>query len=225
MGIFDKLRKKNNQPTSRSVTPNPTTKPPFNLIISATKDGRCQIEFEDHKANDFKQFYDTTRLIINGKPIIIKGHTLYDCDISWYGSTDAILLGPEGEKYGRRNQYENILAEIDINQIQIDGRYCQFVMRQLLNRKRVLRYLEKGLRESPDTPCGKYIGGVRYLEEAKLDKFFSCDVGLAAHSLPEMVARREKHKQELESQKARQIAENRAKIQELQNKIKNLSER
>ena len=222
MGIFDKLRKKNNQPTSRSVTPNPTTKPPFNLIISATKDGRCQIEFEDHKANDFKQFYDTTRLIINGKPIIIKGHTLYDCDISWYGSTDAILLGPEGEKYGRRNQYENILAEIDINQIQIDGRYCQFVMRQLLNRKRVLRYLEKGLRESPDTPCGKYIGGIQMTSNGYA-KVFNQYIGNIAHNTNEMKMQREIYKRQEEQRKAAEIAEKQQQIRDLQKQIEELS--
>ncbi len=225
MGILDRFKKKKEEPApSYSIPSSPNTKPPFDLIVTATKDGRCQMEFEDHKA-DMKQFYDITRLIINGKPININGHVLYDCDISWYGSTDAILLGPDGEKFGRRNEYKNILAEIDMGRMQTDSRYCQFVMRGLLNRKRVLRYLEKGLRDSPDIPCGKYVGGVRYLEGGKLDKFFSCDVGQAAHSSPEMVSMREKHKQREEAKRAAEIAERQARIQRLNDEIDDLSGR
>lgn len=223
MGFLDRFKKKPEPPASYSIPSSPTVKPSFDLIVSATKDGRCQMEFEDFKADELKQFYDRTRLIINGKPITIKGHTLYDCDIAWYGSTDAVLLGPEGEKHGRRNDFKNILAEIDISRMQTDSRYCQFVMRGLLNRKRVLRYLEKGLRDSPDLPCGKYVGGVRYLENGELDKFFSCEVGEVAHSSPEMTSKREAHKRNQEAIKARQIAENQARIQRLQDEIADLS--
>lgn len=225
MGFLDKFRKRKEEPTSYSVPTAPYAKQPFELTVSATKDGRSQLEFVDHQSDDLKQFYDVTRLIINGNPINVNGHTVYDCDIAWYGSTDAIYFGPRGEELGRRNDFKNILTEIDMGRIQTDRNYCQYVMRQLLNRKRVLSYLEKGLTDSPDIPCGKYVGGVRYLENGNLEKFFSVDVGKIAHSSSEMKSMRAMHRSEQEAKRARQIAKNRAEIQRLQSEINHLSDR
>lgn len=194
----------------------------YSIHMSHTKDGRLQIDFQDNKT-DMKHFYDTTRLIVNDKPIQIGQYTIYDCDISWYGSTDATMLDKNGEEFSRKTEYRSILAEIDIDKMQNDSNYCEFVMKSLLNQDRVQEYLERGLQDSPEIPCGRYVGGVKDNGDGTYNKYFSTGVGLISHSSPKMVHQRNEYKRMQEAKKDRQISERQAEIKRLQNEIDSLS--
>ena len=96
------------------------------------------------------------------------------------------------------------------------------VMKDLLSKQRVERYLNKGLEENPDTPCGKYIGGVRKTPENQYQKFFSVQTGKACHNSEFMVNRRrevreaeERRRQQIRAQKEAQIQKLQAELDEM----------
>ena len=214
-------RKKDKQSISNMNMYNMYRKPPFNLSVSMTRDGNYQIEFKDKYAN-IRQFYDVTRLIVNKRPVNINGHNLYDCNISWYGSNDATILGPTNKSMGRRDDYKNILTEIDFRKLQTDSNYCQFVMKNLLNRNRVTKYLEQGLENNPQRPCGNYIGGVRTIG-GRLEKFFAANVGLSCHNSPTMIAKRRAYQRRQQAQKNKIIKGKYEQIRKLNREIDDLS--
>ena len=106
--------------------------------------------------------------------------------------------------------------------LSVDENYCSVVMRNLLDQKRVLKYLEDGLQETPERPCGKYIGGVRPTEKG-YDKFFSLPVGRASHNSDLMINCRRECRESIEAQKQREIANKKARIQQLQSEIDDMS--
>ncbi len=150
MGFLDKFKRnsENNIPVQKEE------KLPFDIKYSLTDDKKLQIDFLDRKA-DFKKGYDTTRLIINSQPM----ENIYNCSLSWYGENDCMMLDERGE-FGRRIDYSGILAQIDFNLLQTDKNYCYFVMKNLLEKHRIEEYIQRGLSDTPDYPCGKYIGGM-----------------------------------------------------------------
>lgn len=206
MGFFDRFKRKDSH--SNKVSDKQLSS---NIQYSMTSDGRLQIDFYDENA-DFKQFYDTTRLIINTKPLIMADHEIYNCIVSWYGKNDAIMPG------GRREEYRGVLAELDLGLIN-DHNYCSALMKLLLEKKRVERYLEDGLKETPEVPCGKYIGGVMRSEENEYEKFFSTPVGEASHNSDLMVNRRKEYRENLEIKRQQDIAKKQQEIIRLQQEV------
>ncbi len=163
MGFFDRFKKKDKQNTGNVVNNRQSVERlPFNVEYSQISNGNLQVEFYD-KNSDFKKFYDTTRLIIGRQPLNIEGHQVYNCAVSWYGQDDCQMFDEKTGKFDSLNaqEYRGVLAEIDLDLLQSDPNYCNMVMKGLLDKQRVERYLENGLQETPDQPCGKYIGGVR----------------------------------------------------------------
>ena len=118
----------------------------------------------------------------------------------------------------RAQEYRGVLAEIDLELLQTDPNYCNMVMKELLDKQRVERYLESGLQETPEHPCGKYIGGIRQTEKG-YGKFFSTIVGKASHNSELMVNRKQEHREMIEKQRQKAIADKKAQIEKLQSEL------
>lgn len=223
MGFFDRFKKDNKQNIDNVVNVvnnNQTVNQlPFDIEYSQMSNGNLQIEFYD-KNPDFKKFYDTTRLIVSKQPVNIEGHRIYNCAVSWYGHNDCQMFDEKTGQFDslRAQDYKGVLAEIDLELLQTDPYYCNIVMKGLLDKQRVERYLESGLQENPEIPCGKYIGGINQTEKG-YGKFFSTIVGQASHNSELMVNRRQEYRQRLEAQKQQVIAAKKAQIEKLQNEV------
>lgn len=191
----------------------------FEIKYGITNDGRLQIDFYDMQA-DFKQFYDTTRLIVSDETLNLANQEVCNCMVSWYGRDDCQMLDETTGKFEIQSakDYKDILAQIDINLLKSDSNYCNKVMKSLLNKKRVENYLEAGLEENPEHLCGNYVGGIRKNERG-YEKFFSTEVGKASHRSDLMVNKRHKHKEELEAKMQRAIYDKKAQIEKLNKEI------
>ena len=207
MGFFSR-KNKEKQPI---YTPN-YQRPPFQINYKTDKDGRLMIEFIDNKYK-VGRLYDTTRLVFTNMVENLNGKQVPNFLVSWYNQNDAVVLDNSCE-VGRRVDYSEIFADIDINLMQSDEQYCENVMKSLLNENRVESYLDRGLEDYPEYPCGMYIGGVILTQEG-YDKFFDVAAGREAHYKPYMVNRREKHKAKQQQRKQNQIVRNNAEIKRL----------
>lgn len=195
MGLFDKKKKETPQTQGASTMSPLQSRPPYELKVSEN-DGKYQIELIENSKPD-NQFYDTTRLIIDGYvPQYSKSNPpiqIMSCRISWYGQSDAIYLGADGKDSGRRGQYKTILVGIDPNLFRTDQNYLITMLRDLLNETRVSNYLQNGLQEHPQRPCGNYVGGLRPERDnpGKYEKFFNETIGKLVHNSPEMTSKRQ----------------------------------
>lgn len=150
----------------------------------------------------------------------IEGHQVHNCSVSWYGRNDCQVFDEKTGKFDslRAQEYRGVLAEIDLELLQSDPNYCHMLMKGLLDKQRVERYLENGLQETPEQPCGKYIGGVRQTEKG-YGKFFSTIVGKASHNSRLMINRRQEHRSRIEIQRKKAIADKKAQIEKLQSEL------
>ena len=215
MVLFDRFKKKN-----INVEPEVKKEPPtFEVKYSITSDGKLQVDFHDLK-KDFKQFYDTTRLIVDTNSAKkTEDSTVYDCLVSWYEERYEVL-----KKVGdslRALDYKDILAELDLDLLQNDEKYCKMVIKSLINEKRVERYLETGLQEEPELPCGKYVGGI-FKTEKGYEKLFDPDIGKKSHNSLLMRNKRCEHREMIRASRQREIDEKNAQIEKLQNEIDDL---
>ena len=220
MGFFDRFKKNDKQNIENAVNNRqPVGQLPFDVEYSTLSNGNLQVEFYDNDS-DFKKFYDTTSLTLGNKPLNIEGHQVYNCAVSWYGRSDCQMLDEKTGKLDslRAQDYRGVLAEIDLELLQSDPNYCNILMKGLLDKQRVERYLESGLQETPEQPCGKYIGGIRQTEKG-YGKFFSTIVGRVSHNSELMVNRRQEHREMIERQRQKTIADKKAQIAKLQNEL------
>ncbi len=213
MGFLDRFKKEKNENINETQQTLPSA-----LDSTITQDGKIQLEFYDSQA-DFKQFYDTTRLILNGQ-MQVNNTILTEALISYYSQNDAVMLNGNRE-IGRRAQYKKILMDVDINQLQSNPTYCDYVMKGLLNEKRVNSYLERGLQENPEQPCGNYVGGVR-LTERGYGKVFDAKIGKMIHEALPMKLKREEYRRRQEQEKQDSIARKKAEIERLQQEINDI---
>ncbi len=218
MGLLDKFKKKSN--TKEAST---TQQKDYNIKYSINGD-KLQIDFKENH-HEAEQSYDTTRLVVSLEPFIFAGRQVSNCAVSWYNSSDVIFVDPKfgGEQIEAR-QYVGVLAELDTQALQQDESYAYETMKSLLNKERVMRYINTGLEEKPKQPCGKYIGGIEK-EENSYIKFFSPDLGQASHYSDLMINRRREYRQKAEIQRQQEQikAEKRAQIQKLQQEIDDMS--
>lgn len=221
MGLFDRFRKEKEQ-KEQPIIKEQVNELPFEVQFGETEDGRLQVDFYDNKA-DFKQFYDTTRLIANPQPLNSYGDkNVLNCIVSWYGQDDAQMLNKRtGQEIGRRAEYRGILAQIDLNLLQTDPNYCYIVMKGLLEKKRVEKYLDRGLEENPELPCGKYIGGIEE-REGRYKKVFDPSVGRQSHYSNLMINRRKENREKQEISKQQEIENRKKQIEKLQAEIDDL---
>lgn len=231
MGFLDIFKKKDNQNSStkvnnrneiNSVAKPQMNKPPFEINYKVLPDGNFQVELYERNA-EFKKFYDITRLIISKQQQQLADHTVWDCSVSWYGKSDCHMIDPKTGILDspRALDYRNILAEFDVRLLQTDPNYCNAVMTDLMDKKRVAKYLSNGLDENSPNPCGKYIGGMQQAPNNYI-KFFYGPAGRASHYSPSMVAERQKQRIEMEQRKQQAIMNKRAEIARLQNELNSM---
>lgn len=104
MGIFDKFKKEQKTIKKEIIQEEKT---PYNIEKNITRDGKLQIDFYDRTVNKFKEFYDTTRIVIGENTEIVGGYEVQKALVSWYNQDDAIILNPQNkEEIGSRTQYE-----------------------------------------------------------------------------------------------------------------------
>ena len=222
MGLLDIFKRKENNIPKVNYEPR-VEQQPSNVNLKPTKDGRLQVDFYDSEA-EFRKFYDTTRLIVKGIPLNIEGQEVYECEVSWYGQNDCQMFHKETGEFSslRAINYREVLAQIDLDLLQNDPNYCQILMKGLLDKDRVEKYLENGLQETPQTPCGKYIGGIQQTEYGYI-KIFSQLVGQASHNSRSMVNKRQERRKQIEDLKRREIDNKKAQIAKLQSEIDDMS--
>lgn len=241
MGLFDRFLRKDTRNTgdTRDTGDREATKPverptsipqmPKLNRVQQVKDenGRLfyQLDYYDKDAS-FKQMYDTTRIVVDAVPTMIAGHQIYSAKVSWYGKNDAVYLDPQYGDMGRRNQFTDIKLGLDVNKFFSDPAYQAVLMRQLLDKNRIERYISQGLEDSPKTPCGNYIGHVGISSKSNSNeyrKIFSEAVGREVHYSHEMLTKREEYKQYQEQQRQAMMARKQAEIERLQKEIDDLS--
>ncbi|NLC88337.1 MAG: hypothetical protein GX682_06220 [Clostridiaceae bacterium] len=104
MGIFDKFKKEQKTIKKEIIQEEKT---PYNIEKNITRDGKLQIDFYDRTVNKFKEFYDTTRIVIGENTEIVGGYEVQKALVSWYNQDDGIILNPQNkEEIGSRTQYE-----------------------------------------------------------------------------------------------------------------------
>lgn len=229
MGLFS--RKNKIQPTNDMQAKNSmkaeSSQNLDTFYIKQSKD-RLQIDFIENKPK-VGQFYDTTRLIVQNRNINFPTSSIYDCFVSWYGQSDAVMIDHESGEFigGRRDNYTHVLAQIDLNLLKTDPMYLGVVMKYLLNESRVNRYMAVGMKTPEEIAkakaqgndsldlCGRYIGGIAG-KERNYQKFFDPSIGKKAHNLPDMVQARQKQKASRERAKQEEIAKLKAKLNEIE---------
>lgn len=186
------------------------------------KDGKRYLEINYYnEKSKFGQFYDTTRLIVNEEPSYVANSPIYHAKVSWYGMDDTCFFDNGCESY-RATDTRDILLGLDFGKLQ-DFDYLDLLMTQLLEKARVERYLQNGLQENVNQPCGNYVGAVGISKQTgNYVKEFNLAVGEAVHHSPEMVEARRIQRKELEKRRAaeRAILDNR--IAQLQRERNNL---
>ena len=218
MGLFDRFKK--NKKTENIIQQEKSS--PDKITFKMRNDGCLQVEFYDEGA-EFKKFYDTTRLLINEEPVVMAGHAVYKGSVSWYGREHGLMLNETTGKIENISaiQYRDILTEINLGLLQSDPEYTEMVMKDLLDKGRIERYLENGLREVPEHPCGKYIGGVKQTEEG-YRKYFSDEVGRESHYSDVMKKKREKYRETKRKAMEEQRRAKENEIAKIQNEIDGL---
>lgn len=223
LDIFKKQPKNNVKGTPQPIKQEKRIQNPNSIEYSCTEDGRLVVELYEPNPGP-RQFYDTTKLIIDNRVVDLDGRFVQNCMLAWYGQDDAIHLNSRGHDLGRRNQFRNILAEIDKNLLFEDESYCLAVMKQLLNQNRVEQYLSRGLEDTPEIPCGKYVGGIRQRGEI-YEKFFNIELGKVSHNSPEMVEKRQKLNEQRRQRQEQSKAEKLQQIAKLQEELDNMEAR
>ena len=223
MGLLDRFKKKEEKPVEKKEYTRDYQGLPFEAKFSTNSDGKFQLDFYDKNNQDtFKQFYDTTRLIIENERTTITDAPLKECLVSWYGESDAVMIDNNGNEHGRKTAYERVLADIDELKLKTDPKYCMAVMKKLLNRNRVDEYLARGMQENPEIPCGNYVGGID-IRDGKYKKIFDMSVGKQAHNSDRMKLKRAQLKEQKEMKKQNEIEEKQKRIEQLKNEIDDLS--
>lgn len=227
MGFLDKIfnKKSKEQVESPVEMPQEQANMPRITMLS---DGRLNVEFYNGSTTE-KEFYDTTKLTIDVEnPLSIGGKVLYNCIVAWDSYNDCIRFGEKSEEYrkiaGNRDAYKGVWLDLNLGSLQTSPEYCDVLMNKLLKKSRVNNYIEMGLQENPERPCGKYIGGVQ-MGPYGYEKCFSPTVGRDAHQTPFMVNRRAERRQKEAERIAAQIEAKKNERARLDQEINDLEDR
>ena len=217
MGLFDKFKKKKEEPTPmQSQEEKDNMAIPVRQYMDKNEKKYCQLDYYSLSPEIKRQMYDSTRLIVDQNPEFLpSGHKVYNAKVSWYGIYDCEYI-VDGEDIGRKSDMENIRLELDMDKFMNDREYQDVLMTKLLSKNRVMRYKEQGLQDNPEHQCGNYIGYVDRNENGNYIKKFDLGIGEEVHALPEQVNRRQRYKEKLEKDKQARNAERERKIKELQ---------
>lgn len=222
MGFFDLFKRKDKKQEEIDEKIDNEPKLPFE------RKGDLQTGLTiDYDEPSFKKMYDAVCLRVRDtKPCMVEnGLNVYNAYVSWYGKSDCQIVGIPP----RRDEVKEIQIGLDPSKLEKgkeDLEYMKILFTQLLDQNRVNRYLEKGLQENPDIPCGNYIGEVFYDTNSNTyRKEFKSSIGMESHFSEQQIERREEHKRKIEEAKKAKIAEKEAEIKKLQSDIEKLGER
>lgn len=235
MGLLDKIYGKKNSGSKKEPKIEPTINdlPKEFVRRLGVEDGYLSSEFEDDTYQKGK-FYDTTKVLVNPTPMVVRGTKIYEIKVSWYGQSDAQMF-IDGEIHGgRRDRFTTVYAGIDLDRFQNDETYFKFAARALLEENRVQRYLNMAMKTTEEIqqevartgsksiyPCGRYIGNI-IDRGAGLGKGFNGDIGKIFHNLPEMRKEREDLKMFQKRAKEAEIAKKQDEISRLSQEIAEL---
>lgn len=220
-GIFSRLfKKKENYEYGYEMQTISQYTNPNDIMINYTKEGMLQIDFYDSNPR-LATLNDSTRLVITNVSENLANKYIPKCLVSHYNSTDCQILKRGQGAISSRDMYQEVVADIDINLLQTDYQYCKTVMRDLLDSRRVNWYLEQGLEENPQKYCGKYIGGVGRGRNG-YTKFFDAIAGQVSHYSPEMIQKRQMHREAEIEWRQKEIEENRKRNNQLYEEINEL---
>lgn len=159
------------------------------------------------------QFYDTTILVISETPTIVDGIPLYTGRVSWSNHDDCIMIDRNGTINSPRAQdYKEVLLEIDMDKFWNDNSYRYALLTSLLDQKRVQQRLDWGLEDSPEKPCGNYMGGLFLNDHAIYQKYDRPDIAFKVHNSPTARNRRIAYKES-------QIKFKKAELSRIMNKV------
>lgn len=213
--IFKRNKEVREQPRQEEKT--------YDIRYGMFENGDMQIEFED-KRPKVGQTYDTTRLVISKNPFRLANDAIVaNAKVSWYDS-NAMMWNGQSETMDA-GIYTGVWAEVNYDLLQRDENYCVSVMKELLDKNRVTKFIENGMKDYPETPCGKYIGGVGVTRDGEYCPTFSGYVGQLAHNTPLMINRRSEHKAKMQAEANKQgrIAEKQAEIDRLRREIDDIN--
>lgn len=216
MGIFDFLKKKPTSPQSH-VVPEYIKQFEIPFELAYLSDG-LQMIYHNEEYNP-NQLYDTTKLILYTlRPIFVNdtdgvSHTLFHGKVSYYNGTDAARLHEDGSCLIESSvDYRDIVIEgFDLEKLKTDFQYAHAFFTQFLDENRVEKYIQYGLQDDPEYPCGIYIGGI----SPKNGKYFSRDIGYYCHHSPYMQKKRASLKSQKAASLSKEISAKEAEIREL----------
>ena len=191
-----------------------------NVYSIKTRNNSIGIEYYNAR-NGLARGYDTTRLIF-GNEMKLDGHSVRSFRVSWYNAQEYIDDKKESIN-GEFNKYVPILAEIDINLLATNQDYASKVMSELLDKDRVISFVNRGAQDRPEVLNGRYIGGVRAVKDESPKIFFNANIGREAHELPEMIKERVINKIK-ETEASDPISIKRKEIEEAEKKLQKLRE-
>ncbi|MGM9850424.1 MAG: hypothetical protein ACI31V_05970 [Bacilli bacterium] len=186
------------------------------------KDNTVELGYENLNS---QEEYNNTRLIIDPIPIKKENkRSTFKCKVSWFNRNDKVYF-PKDENgnigYDEKSS-KNIIVELNIEKLVTDKNYYEFFMEKLINKERVLKYLEYGMIEEPEIKCGDYIGYIEYDEQGRLNRYFDEYFGIECHTLESKQIERNNKKTELLIFYNNEIEKHKKAIEEINNKIEEL---
>ena len=121
-----------------------------------------------------------------------KNQITYNCEVCSFNSNETIRYY-HGIPFPAF--YREILVDIDPYLITHDKAYFECLMRDVLKKDRIEKYLAEGAKESPSQPCGNYVGGATYYKGNGIpQKGFNPEVGWHVHLMygEELIRRKQK---------------------------------
>ena len=176
MGFLDLFRKKTKKVTRYDVPE--ANDEAAHVLREITDDGKLQIDYMEKP--DYRKPNDSTRLVLETIPENINGNKVYTGKVSWYNQGDTIMF----DNNDSRHRGWTIRMEVEPTLLRTNDEYVRWVMVGLLNRSRVQSYIERGLIDNPDVPCGNYVGGIDAKPDESFGKIFDNFIGTYVHNMP-----------------------------------------
>lgn len=196
MGFLDLFRKKTKKVT-RYNDPE-TDNEAAHVLREITDDGKLQIDYMEKP--DSRKPYDSTRLVLETIPENINGYKVYTGKVSWYNQGDTIMF----DNNDSRHRGWTIRMGVEPTLLRTNDEYVSCVMVELLNRSRVQSYIERGLVDNPDVPCGNYVGGIETNPDGSFGKIFDNFIGTYVHNMPAVRQARAQYQERKRIERAKQ---------------------
>lgn len=111
-----------------------------------------------------------------------KNQITYNCYVLLFDLNEYETIAYLGDIPLNAFYRKKILVDIDPYLITHDKAYFECLMRDVLKKDRIERYLAEGAKESPSQLCGNYVGGATYYKGNGIpQKGFNPEVGWHAH--------------------------------------------